>query len=280
MSAQTTVVLTTDYDAPIGYHDNYNDANTNYGTGLQNAAFVIHGNLGGLNVNRALIFFDLTGIPNGAEVTSAKLSLFAYGTLGPIQGHTGPNNSAVLQRVLQPWTENTVTWNNQPASSTQNEVILPASSVFNQDYIDIDVTLLVQDMLLTNNYGFIMKLVDETLTKALLFCSEDHPDSLKRPTMEVCFKRVTAIETANPSQNDFEIYPNPASSYLKIFCGQLFHSANSFIEIHALNGQLLKRVISNNPETVIDIRELTEGLYFIKLTSDNQSRIKKLFVIK
>lgn len=267
-------------DAPIGYHDNFNDANTNYGGGPQNAAYVIPGNQGGLNVNRSLMFFDLTGIPNGAEVTSAKLSLFAYGILGPIQGHTGPNNSAVLQRVLQPWAENTVTWNNQPTASTLNEVILPASTTFNQDYIDIDVTLLVQDMLLTNNYGFKMKLVDETLSKALLFCSEDHPNSQKRPTMEVCFKMVTAIEQTNLTQNGFEIFPNPASGYTTVTCRQLLHSANALVEIFSINGQLLERISFNNPEIIIDTRALREGLYLIKLTTGKQSKIKKLVVIK
>ncbi|MCB0395308.1 MAG: DNRLRE domain-containing protein [Flavobacteriales bacterium] len=134
VNGQTTVSIIADYDAAIGYHDNYNTANNNYGDAVQNPAYIIPGASGGLNENRASIHFDLSGIPNGATITSANLNLYALGPVGTLPGHTGQNNSALLQRVTQNWQDNTVSWNSQPTTTSQNEVTLPVSTSSVQDY--------------------------------------------------------------------------------------------------------------------------------------------------
>jgi len=82
---------------------------------IQNAAFTIPGYAGILNVNRALIHVDLTIIPEGSEIVSARINLFALGPVGPLQGHTGANNNSFLRRVVDPWDADDATWSNQPA---------------------------------------------------------------------------------------------------------------------------------------------------------------------
>jgi hypothetical protein len=85
-------------------------------------------------------------------------------------GHWGTNNSSLLQRITENWEENIVTWNTQPASTTQHQVILPQSTNYMQDYLDIDVTLLTQDMQKDNNYGFLLRLANEVPSNGLMFC--------------------------------------------------------------------------------------------------------------
>ena len=85
-NAQTSVTLIASKDAAIGYHDGTNTANNNYGNAIQNAAYAIPSvaQSGGLNVNRALIDFNLSTIPVGATILSAKLNLYALGPFGSL----------------------------------------------------------------------------------------------------------------------------------------------------------------------------------------------------
>lgn len=185
--AQTTVTLVADYDCAIGY-DNYpNNINQNFNTAVQNAAYTIPGTGGGLNVNRALIHFDLSTIPSNATITSAQLNLYALGQNGTLNGHTGSANQSYLQRVTQSWTATTVTWNNQPSTTTSNQVTLPGTTQPLLDYTNINVTQMVQDMMATSNHGFMLRLVSETSTNALIFASLNAGMPAKYPTLEVTY---------------------------------------------------------------------------------------------
>jgi gliding motility-associated-like protein len=192
--AQTTVQITAQYDAAIGYHDHYNTANINYGTAIQNAAYVIPGTHpnGGLNVNRALIFFNLGVIPPGAIILQARLNLYSIGPPTYSIGHTGTNNSTLVQRVTQPWTQNTVTWNNQPNTTTANQVTLAPHTTPNQDYTNTVVTQLVIDMHSGNNYGIMLKLANEVLTNGLVFASLDCGTPAKFPSLQITYTMPTA----------------------------------------------------------------------------------------
>ena len=61
-TAQIIVTLPVAFDSPIVYHDNYNHAYVNYGDKPFLAAFEIPGAQGGVNTNRALLYFDLSKI--------------------------------------------------------------------------------------------------------------------------------------------------------------------------------------------------------------------------
>lgn len=190
---QQTLIVKCNTDAAIGYHTNYNDGSINGGDAIQNAAYMIPGWSGGYNLNRAAMYFDLSELPFCKRIISAKLNLYSLAPCGSLPGHTGANNSAVLKRILQSWDEHTVTYNNQPDVTEENQVILPASTVVNEDYLNIDVTALVNDMLTTNNYGFLLKLQNEEITNALTFCSSDYYDSNKHPVLIIEYEDLTNI---------------------------------------------------------------------------------------
>ncbi|GEO07384.1 hypothetical protein AAE02nite_50480 [Adhaeribacter aerolatus] len=147
---------------------------------------------GGENlINRSLIQFDLAAIPVGSNILSAKLSLYGNPTSSNRQlssSLTGSNRS-LLQRITSAWVENSVTWNNQPATTTVNQVVLHASTSNVQNYINVDVTRLIQDMINQpqNNFGFMLRLETEELYRCLLFASSDNMNSALHPKLEIVY---------------------------------------------------------------------------------------------
>jgi hypothetical protein len=189
LSAQDKIKIYADYDAAIGYHDHYNTSSNNYGNAIQNAAYTLPGNQGGLNENRALIHFDLNNVPKNKKIKSIKLNLFALGNSNNGLYHRGSQNSTYITRVTENWSEKTVTWDNQPKSTLDNKVVLSNSTSKNQDYINIDVTQLFTDIISNDNNGIKLSLADEKLENALFFASLNCGDSTKFPFIELEFEK-------------------------------------------------------------------------------------------
>jgi hypothetical protein len=138
---------------------------------------------------RGLFAFDLNSIPSNATIVSAKLSL--YSTPNPINGNQvdanfGSNNSMYLQRVTSSWTP-TLTSQNQPSTVTTSQVSIPSTTQSRLDLVDLDVTNLVRDMRQYGNYGFMLKLQNETIYTSRIFCSSKHSDASKHPKLVVVY---------------------------------------------------------------------------------------------
>jgi hypothetical protein len=149
-------------------------------------------------VVRSLINFDLSSIPDGTTIKSAKLSLYNNSTSVNNSGKhseesvypgTGGENAAYLKRITSSWDESNVTWNNQPTTSSQNQVSLAASTDAHQNYTDIDVTPLIQDII--NNrptsFGIMLMLQTESYYRGLIFASGDNADATKRPKIIIVY---------------------------------------------------------------------------------------------
>ncbi|MFH1320788.1 MAG: DNRLRE domain-containing protein [Bacteroidota bacterium] len=143
-------------------------------------------------IYRSLLDFDMSFIPSSTIIISAKLSLYNNPTSGNNGGQHSSlsgSNACWLQRVTSPWDEMTVTWNTQPAITTVNQVILPQSTSPNEDYLNIDVTALVQDMIdnPSSSFGFMLRLQTEIEFRALIFASSDNADPTNWPKLEICY---------------------------------------------------------------------------------------------
>jgi gliding motility-associated-like protein len=138
---------------------------------------------------RALINFDFATIPPGATIISATLELFHYPS--PYNtGHSNMSGPAIcyLERIVTPWTENSVTWNTQPATTTINALTLPAPTSNTQNY-SINVISLVIDMLAdpANSHGFMLRLQNESYYRSLLFASSDMSNSALHPKLTIMY---------------------------------------------------------------------------------------------
>ena len=147
---------------------------------------------------RGLIYFDISNIPAGSEIIDARLSLFSYNS--PANGSHSTlsgSNESILKRITANWDEFQVTWDNQPTTSTQNSVILPASTNAIQHYPNIDVSDMVQDMVdnPTSSFGFQLSIIaEQQYYRRLIFASTDNPDSTLFPKLEINFIVPTQTE--------------------------------------------------------------------------------------
>lgn len=128
---------------------------------------------------RGILKFDLSSIPATATIVSAKLQLFSYpppvlnGNL--VDANYGANNSFAVQQASASWTYPGLTWFNQPAGNTANQVIVPSTTSSSLD-VNVDVKNIVASMVSNNaNYGFLLKLVNETILTSRIFVSSHSP---------------------------------------------------------------------------------------------------------
>lgn len=261
---QNITTLAPDYDAALGYHDFYGTENNNYGNATQNSAYCKPGASGGLNMNRAMIHFDLSSFSNPNDILEAKLNLYAFGPIsGVFLGHTGANN-ALLSRVSAPWLENTITWSSAPSINATNQIMLPQSTSYTQDYLNIDVTQLIKDMISYGNYGFNLKLVNESPTNALLFCSSNHSDISKHPVLQISY---TGLNVESYDNDFIQIFPNPTSDFINFKLKNSIIDDNFTLEIIDILGNVVRTVDVLN-QSKVDISDLELGTYFARITSN------------
>lgn len=254
---------------------------TNYGSSAEFSS--IAWTVGGTPVTvRSLVEFDLSGVPAGAVIDSARLSIYAYNSPGNGSHSTlSGSNESLIQRVTTSWTESSVTWATQPSTSTLNQVSIgPASTM--TDYPDINVTDMVQDMMTYGNYGFMLRLTNESYYRRMIFGSSDNTDNTLHPALKVCYHQPAvqriAPETngqAQDQENTFSFYPNPAAEKVTIIIENAEQAAIMLINAQ---GQLVYQLENASSTESLDVSVYPEGLYFIKVINNGKARVEKLII--
>lgn len=148
----------------------------------------------GGTVRSLLCFTGLDSIPQNATILSATLRLYGTNADRNTSYPGAPSgfyaNTVVVQQVIYPWDENTVTWNTQPTTTTVNQFTLPQSTSeynWNCSVSNSNLVAMVQSMVSGNNYGFLFKLQNEAHYRNLAFSSSDCSDSTLWPELEVTY---------------------------------------------------------------------------------------------
>jgi len=141
----------------------------------------------GPNISRTYIYFDLSFIPEDAELIDARLSLYIQSDLPNYPPGQAGENTSVLQKIIESWKELELTYNNAPEATEEDQVYLEESTYELQNYEDIDVTVLVQDMIKypEMNFGFRLKLITEIPNRTLCFASSDYEIAEYRPKLTI-----------------------------------------------------------------------------------------------
>lgn len=268
-----------DLDVSLGYHDGFGTSSTNYSNDIYLKAFCLDGAQGGVNTNRGLLYFDLSSIPSNSIVTSATLNLKSTGYINDLlPGHFG-QNTAYLRKVTEPWNLNTVTWDNQPQTTTSQQVLLTQSTSSNQNYL-LNVLPLVEDMIEfpSTNYGFKLQLQTESPSAALTFHSSNSTDPNLRP--ELCVEyRINDLSVISILKEKLElkIYPNPTHGKINI---EMFSENNSItnfqvIDIYGKTIQQNELKLGDNSFFEVDISNFEVGQYFIRIFTSNGEVIER-----
>lgn len=226
-------------------------------------------------LDRSLISFDvLSSLPPNALIISASLSLYANTLNG---GHTqvDGSNQSVLELITEPWEEETVTWNNQPATDGNINAVLNETNGFDQNYLSIDVMPIVESMLSnpSSEYEMMLKLTDESGRKTMQFASSNAPDAALHPKLTICYDMSTATEEAASSSDEISLYPNPFTDQLTI---KLVNPEPSQVIIYNQHGQALRQFMLVEKVTRLNIDELPEGTYFVSIINNEIIATKKL----
>lgn len=175
-------------DVTANFHDGNPSSADNNGNQLNELAIYEWTNSGALVEGKAFISFDLSAVPAGSTIISAKLKLYGVSSSGWLpQGNAG-ENACLIQRVLSSWNESTLTWNTAPPVTTVNQVLsAPSTSVWNYD-ISVSVTDMVQDMINENKpYGFCLSMPVKSPYRGIIFGTSEVADASKRPKLEITY---------------------------------------------------------------------------------------------
>ena len=79
------------------------------------------------------------------------------------------------------------------------------------DYLNMDVTQLVQDMIQNSqsSYGFEFALLDEHYYSSLVFTSSDAADPSRYPKLEICYSITNGLQPMNSNATEPRVFPNP-----------------------------------------------------------------------
>ncbi|WP_437674784.1 SdrD B-like domain-containing protein [Sorangium sp. So ce131] len=123
---------------------------------------------------RALFSFDLSPIPAGSLVTSAKFYALTY---------TSTAQTVRVHEVLAPWSENTVTWNNLGGI---DPVALTSFVPNVTGWSEVNLTGIVQEWVsgVSPNYGV---LLEEDAFGVTSYKGAAHTNLAYRPFLEVCY---------------------------------------------------------------------------------------------
>ena len=268
-----TLVLSVKQDAFI--HSAAPDYfNTNYGKDEQLPAdsWTFSSQPGNLY---SLIQFDLSSIPTNRKIEKVVLSLKAWGQESGIGPHSAltKSNDFAFYKVTSTWDENTVTWTIKPSYDMNLTSKQPGTNEPDKDYNDIDLTELTKDMLATQNYGYLMKLVNDEYYSKMNFCSSDHKDVSKRPVLKVVLGDQTADVEKIAQNHNIDIFPNPTTGLfnLKVQPAMIGKSYS----ITDITGKLILTSKINNINENLNIDNFEKGTYFLQLEGESTLKIIK-----
>ena len=164
------------------------------------ATFLSESPLTVMRSNRSLIWFDMNDLPKSAVLKKVTLRLsfdrpVFWDSTGILTDSTISTSSdlwygGVLQKIIAPWEEDSVTWNNQPTSIIDNQIYISPFRTSNVNFIDLDVTrqFLPSDNSTTiANYGMLFKLYPSEQFPGFRFASSDYDVPYMRPRLTIYY---------------------------------------------------------------------------------------------
>lgn len=220
------------------------------------------------NVNTEQFFNDLTGtINNSGDIVTINLLTIGTATnTGNItaddfaNSKTFTNNSAGVMTINYDWYNgDTIT---SPASFTNNGVVTVGHDWHNDNAVSGSGSFCVAN----NSWN------SGTMTGTFDFCDQTGSDpdvnsGTIAGTVTYCTVSCTVGENEINSNFVFTVYPNPAHNFVTVSSDTEF--INTTLEMVNSLGEIVYQTTLNGNNRMISLPELSSGMYFLKLHSEN-----------
>jgi RHS repeat-associated protein len=143
---------------------------------------------GGDDIQRSFVKFTLPDIQAGDIVVNARLVLVSL-------AEDKAERTVAVHRVLQPWDDSTINWNNAPLYEDAVQDLCKFTGD-EQKYVTLDITRMVKDWYQNgNNFGLMFK-EDRELARYTEFLSSDCHDDFKdmRPRIDISYVNCSGLE--------------------------------------------------------------------------------------
>lgn len=231
---------------------------------------------GGEVIYRVILDFDWSVIPENIQVDSAKLLLFhnpqSLNNNAQHSSLSGPN-TLIVSRVREAWNEANVNWNNQPAISPVNEVLVPQTTETDSD-LEADITDLIADLIAdsSNQHGLLIKLEEEVPYRCVIYSSSDHPNQDLHPRIQLYYSSTASIE--ENAIEEVRLFPNPSKNVINVNTADI-----EFTIVNTLGQEFPTPVKTQSGQSSFDISSLPKGVYFLKSANTSNNITKKFIKI-
>lgn len=184
---EKTITLNPSSNPLEGHVDSYNVTGGGGDTELEIGSWTIFGNSANW---RSYLSFDQSAIPTGSTIVNATLYLYAMPE--PHSANTsaamnGSTNSMYVERITAAWSVSGLSFASLPPTTTTNRVSVPQTNSNFED-ATIDVTSLVQDMQTKGNFGFGLKLQNESVYNFRAYASSFYSNVEKHPKLVITYQ--------------------------------------------------------------------------------------------
>lgn len=225
---------------------------------------------------RSFFKVDLSSIAPSAVIDSAFFTFYAntssvYGNVG--KPNFGVQNAAYICRVTSAWNTNQFNWNNQPSFTTINAAVLDQSISDVQDYLHIDATDLIKDIIAGTNNGFAFLLQNEmSYYDSQIFHSSSSADNSKKPKLTIYYRFPASVSDKNDEGNDFT-YIVKSSNLILDFKKEFTGSISIF---NTLGMRIKKETMSSQKNISLSTLECSSGIYFVEIKGEKFREVIKI----
>jgi hypothetical protein len=254
---------------------------------------------------RSFVSFELPEIPEGYEIDSVYIRLYQFDSHGVSPGPIyydfpywdiagGDTVQCIMSHIdygfeLDPgdWEKGDV---GNPYTYNHNIGMITDSGLDGYRYLNVTSSVLldysIERPLNQYRISFEIDTDWDGLTDKLAFTTGDGVVNYHKPQLFFYLSEIVSLDDNNIELNNsiFHVYPNPISGKGKIMLLSK-QSYNVNFNIYNIKGQLVQVVFKGNiekgeNEILFNTKELSNGIYFLKETTNQEKYIKKIIILK
>ncbi len=223
---------------------------------------------------RVALKFNLSSLPQNAEVTSAQFSIYRT---GDFLGYDHPA-TMYISPINKSWTASSATWNNL-ALSCDDPVTDKYLSKGTKGWIEFDVTELFNGRAIAD--GIMLSCTTTNTTNSngqfSFFISSDHSNSSLRPKLDIVYTGGTPITSiTNPKEMvKIDIVNNKINFISRV------NSKISSIELINISGQMVYRwngSFKEGANSIVVPSSISKGAYLAKFSTKNANLSYKIII--